>query len=431
MTSIREALVELNPWWKGPFSVEFKNRTVYSRIRRFLPAKQIIALTGLRRVGKTTLLRKIVEDALKTGFPAQNIVFFSFDEFKETGLRSVLKEFEALFEKELGKEKMLVLFDEIQKLNDWESQLKSLYDLHADKTKFVISGSESLFIRRKSKESLAGRIFEFKMEPLSFQEFLAFKNAAYKPAALYEKELLKLFGEFSITQGFPELVGVKEKEIIKKYLQEGIVEKVIYRDIPRLFNIKNPSILESVLAILMEDPGQLIEITGLAKELKISRQALSNYLAFLEESFLIRKLYNYSRNARKTQRKLKKYYPTIVSPDLTFKEDEQSKSRVFESLIVNQLKAEFFWRDPYQNEVDIIQTSNKQKILPIEIKYGKIETKSLLSFLKKFNLTNGTIITYKEQKTENKKISTIPAYRFLAEQPNQNHQSQRTPQAFG
>ncbi len=81
----------------------------------------------------------------------------------------------------------------------------------------------------------------------------------------------------------------------------------------------------------MEEPGQLIGLSDLAKELKISRQTLSN-----------------------VERKLKKYYPTIVSVDLLFREDELSKSKVFEWFLVNQLKAEFFWRDPYKNEVELI-----------------------------------------------------------------------------
>ena len=157
-----------------------------------------------------------------------------------------------------------------------------------------------------------------------------------------------------MTQGFPELVGIKDKGVIKKYIRESIVEKVIYRDMPKLFKIKDITIIESLLNILMEEPGQLIELSDLAKELKISRQTLSNYLRYLEEAFLLRKLYNFSRSRRKVERKLKKYYPTIVSVDLLFREDELSKSKVLEWFLVNQLKAEFFWRDPYKNEVELI-----------------------------------------------------------------------------
>ena len=271
-----------------------------------------------------------------------------------------------------------------------------------------------MFIKKKSKETLAGRIFEFKIEVLSFKEFLRFKGKKFQNIKLYEKEIARLFEEYKLTQGFPELVNIKDKEIIKKYIKESIIEKVIYRDIVTLFNIKDVSLLESLLNIFMENPGQIIELSELGKELQITRQTLSNYMRYLEESFLIRKLYNYSRNQRKTERKLKKYYPTILSPDLLFKEDNYSKSKAFEGILVNQLNAEYFWRDPYKNEVDIVIDQDKPR--PIEIKYGKIEIKSLLSFMKKFNVNEGYIISFNQEKSlehDNKKITIIPAFKFL------------------
>ncbi len=93
--------------------------------------------------------------------------------------------------------------------------------------------------------------------------------------------------------------------MIKKYIGESLVEKVIYRDIAGLFKIKDISLIESLLNIFLEEPGQLIELSELSNDLKISRQTLSNYLSYIEESFLIKKLYNYSKNRRKIERKLK------------------------------------------------------------------------------------------------------------------------------
>ncbi len=413
MTTIKEALIDSNVWWKEKFKLEFKDREIYKQIQKFLSLPQIIALTGLRRVGKTTLMFKIVEDAIKRGFDARNIIYFSFDEFRNAKIRDVIKEYERIFEKDIKNGKYLLLLDEIQKLSNWEDQVKRIYDTFKN-IKIIISGSESLFIKKRSKETLAGRIFEFKVEPLSFREFLEFKNAKFKPIELYEKKLFKLFNEFILTQGFPELVGIKDRDIIKKYVKESIVEKVIYKDIPTLFKIKDVTIIESLLDILMEEPGQIIEISDLAKELKISRQALSNYFNYLEESFLVRKLYNFSTNRRKIERKLKKYYPTVISVNLLFKGDELSKSRVFEWLLVNQLKAEFFWRDPYKNEVDVVLVDKKP--IPIEIKYGKIDTKGILAFMHKFNVNKGYIISNEveeKQKINRKTISIIPAFKFL------------------
>ncbi|MCP2605725.1 AAA family ATPase, partial [Candidatus Aminicenantes bacterium AC-335-O07] len=175
MTDIKEALKDFNPWWRGEFKIDFREREIYKKIQKFISLPQIIAFTGLRRVGKTTLMFKIVEDSINKGFDPKNIIYFSFDEFKEIKIREVIKEYEELMEKDIRKGKYLLLLDEIQKLNNWEEQTKVVYDMFRN-FKIYISGSESLFIRKKSKESLAGRIFEFRVEPLSFKEFLLFQG---------------------------------------------------------------------------------------------------------------------------------------------------------------------------------------------------------------------------------------------------------------
>jgi len=412
--SINEELRDFNPWWTEKFELKVKDREIYKQIMKFLSLPQIIAFTGLRRVGKTTLMKKIIVDYLKEGFESKNIIYFSFDEFRNTSLKEILKNYEELFSKEIKNQKSLFLFDEIQKIEDWENQIKVIYDLYKDKMKIIISGSESLFIKKRSKESLAGRIFEFRVTPLSFREFLEFNEKKFDNLKLHEKEILMLFNEFIYSQGFPELIGVKENDIITKYLKEGIVDKVLYKDIPELFKIKDISVLSSILKIFMEEPGQIIELADLASELKISRQTLALYLRYLEDSYLIRKIYNFSKNKRKIEKKLKRYYPSIISPALLFKKDDLYKSKVFECFLVNQLNAEFFWRDKLKNEVDIILA--KEKIIPIEIKYGKIEVKGLSAFMDKFKIHESYIISLNKEekiKIDNKKIDVIPAYKFL------------------
>lgn len=414
MAKIRDVLKLSNPWWTENFKVEFKEREIYKEIQKFMSLPQIIALTGLRRVGKTTLMFKLAEDRIRKGFDPKNIIYFSFDEFREIEIRDVMNAYEELVEKDFKEGKYLLLLDEIQKLGNWDDQLKRTYDLFGKNIKIIVSGSESLLIRKKSKETLAGRMFDFKVEPLSFKEFLRFKGTNFEPVGLYEKELFQQFKEFCVTLGFPELVGIREKDVIKKYAVESIVERVLYRDMPRLFKIRDISVIESLLDMFMEEPGQLVEISSLAKELKISRQTLSNYLTYLEESFLIRKLYNFSRNRRKVERKLKKYYPTVISVDVLFNEDDLSKSKVLEWLVVNQLKAEFFWRDPYKNEVDVVLPN--KKLTPAEIKYGKISFEGLLAFMNKFKVSQGYVISLsqeREQEIAEKKISVLPAYKFL------------------
>jgi predicted AAA+ superfamily ATPase len=357
-----------------------------------------------------------VTDKLSSGLQPQNIFFFSFDDFKGGSIRDILIEYEKLYNKKLDEEKFLFLFDEVQKVDNWQEQIKIIYDLYKGNVKIIISGSESLFIKKKSKESLAGRIFEFKIEALTFKEFLRFKGIDYKPLALYQREYIKLFEEFILCQGFPEIVDVTDKEHVRIYIKEGIKDKILYKDIPSLFKINDISVLDSILENITDNPGQLIELTSFAGEYKISRPTLANYLRYLEESFLIKKLYNFSKNKRKIERKLKKYYPVLISPELLSKDDPLSKSQVFENAVINALDTDFFWRDPYKHEVDAIL--NKKEIIPIEIKFGKIDFDGLIKFMDKFKIKEGYILSNQEErehKTDDKIINIVPAWKWLLE----------------
>lgn len=405
---IKEYIEKANPWWSQKFNVSwFKEREIYRDILKFIKTKQIIALSGLRRVGKTSIIRKIISEFLDKEFPKRNILYFSFDDFSDIKLMELLDVYEKIIEKKIKKEKFVIAFDEIQKLDNWSSQLKVLYDLYPN-IKFIISGSESLFIRRKSKESLAGRIFEFKIEPLSFKEYLMFKNIKIENIWLQRELLMNEFLEYLKTNGFPEIIWEKE-EVIEKYIKEGIIEKIIYRDIPEVFEIRDLGLMKSLFNVIYNNPGQIIEIQSLAQELNVSRQVLSMYLEYLEESYLIRKLYNFSKNARKIQRKLKKYYSTINNPLLI----NSDFPRIFEQAIINELKGEFFWRDVYKNEVDLILI--KPDVIAIEIKSGKIKERDLSSlqkFIKKYKPKKTIVISYDEEKKIGD-IEIIPFYKYL------------------
>ncbi len=404
------AMEETNMWWKGGFKLDFKSREIYPEIKRFLRTKQIVALTGLRRVGKTTIMLKLVQEYIQKSEPT-NIFYFSFDEFRNIRIREVINIYARIMNKDLNKDKYIFLFDEVQKQDNWEEQIKRIYD-NFKNIKIIISGSESLFIRKKSKESLAGRLFEFKVNPLNFREYLRFKGKKIDNLQLYKEEILLEFNNFLFCNGFPEIVN-ENKEIIKKYIKENIIEKIIYRDIPQILPIQNPSILEEILKIIMFNPGQIINIENISKDLGISRQTVSLYLDYLEKSFLIKKLYNFSKNMRKTQRKLKRYYPTILLPEIV--EKKELIGNVFEASLVLGLNAEFFWRDQYKNEVDIVKTTDSD-ILPIEIKYSKIDIKPLKLFMKKFKVKKGLILTYDKKehiRLNGKEIVVIPFYESL------------------
>jgi len=407
---IGQYISKANPWWdekeKFELGIEYKERKIYSEIAKFFPTKQIISLTGLRRVGKTTLMMKLIKESLENNFNKLNILYFSFDEFSDLRILGLFEIYENLISKIDKSKRYLICLDEIQKLKNWSEQLKVAYDLYSN-IKFIISGSESLFIRKKSKESLAGRIYEFKINPLSFKEFLEFRNIKINNFFIQKEKIIENFKQFLISGGFPELINSKEDEA-RKYINEGVVDKIIYKDLPDVFEVKNSTLMKSIFNVIYNDPGQIIEIQELSKELGVSRQLVSNYLEYLEQAFLIKKLYNFSNNARKTERKLKRYYSTLLNSLIM----ESNFPKVFEQFLVIQLDAEFFWRDVFKNEVDIIKIN---PLTAIEIKSGEIKDRNLKSlkiFIYKFNPKNTLILSYDIEKEINK-IKVIPFYKYL------------------
>src|SRR3989338_7332061 len=273
-TRIIEALEKDNPWWKARFEIGFKPRDIYQEIKKFMHTRQIISLTGLRRTGKTTIMMKLVQDSLEK-FGKNSIIYFSFDEFTEARIMDIINSYCRMLNKDLKKGKYLMLFDEIQKISGWEEQLKRIYDQN-ENIKIIISGSESLFIRKKSRESLAGRMYEFEIKALSFREYLIFKSIKFDNLLLYKEDILKELNHFLLTNGFPEIIN-EGKEIIEKYLKNNVIEKIIYRDISQIFSIREPAILEQILSIILKSPGEMINLDNISGELGVSRQTISLY----------------------------------------------------------------------------------------------------------------------------------------------------------
>jgi predicted AAA+ superfamily ATPase len=404
-------LKDTNPWWGiEPFKLNrYFERDIIAQLKKFLPVRQIVALVGLRRTGKTTLMLKLVEQWLKE-MPAKRVLYFSFDDFSALEIEDIIQAYTELISGlNIKTDRLLFCFDEIQKLTNWQEKIKRIYDAYPQ-IKIIISGSESLFLRKKIKETLAGRIYEFKVTQLTFSEYLRFKGMEnlYQNIQLHKDKIIGLYREFLRTNGFPELAQENDNTIIHKYLRESVIDKIIFKDIPSLFKIKNIPVLSEILDIIVYGPGQLIDISKLSKELGLTRQAISNYLDYLEKTFLVKKLYNFSPNLRKQKRALKKYYPAIIFPSLI----EQYFSLAFENSIIWQLDAQFFYRDEYKNEVDAIIVGKNKELSAIEIKTGDIDLKGVRHFIKKFNPKNALVITLDRQQRY-KEINSLPFYIHL------------------
>ncbi|MBS3067459.1 ATP-binding protein [Candidatus Micrarchaeota archaeon] len=406
---IKRALVEFNPFWAAPIKIEYKERIIYERLRKFIKEPQIVSLCGLRRVGKTTILQKIIYDILKEN-PSDSIIYFSFDDFPTSEIFDVLDTFKDIHKKE----PRFLIFDEIQKLPNWAEKVKILYD--TKKYKIFVSGSESLFLRKGSRESLAGRIYEFEIKKLNFVEYLNFvsKIDMIKKPQLYETELKIELREYLFTGGFPELIGKEDKALIKQYIKTAIVEKIIFNDMASIYPIESPEKLIVILEIIMDNPGMIVDFSSLSQEIGITRQTLSKYFEYLEMAHLVVKLYNFSRNKITSEKLLKKFYPTFLSTVLT-EESEEKIGKIIETTCVISTDAKFFWRDKYKDEVDIVLQKDKE-IIPIEVKYRNQPSQNmgLRKFCKKYKCKEAIVVT-KDKRGEKEGVKFVPVYEFLLE----------------
>lgn len=359
----------MNPWWVGK-KIEkikgLKHRFPFKDLERYLHTKQIIALIGLRRTGKTVLMYQLIDKLLRDGIEPRSILYFSFDEILAKDPK-IIQNVLSIYEKEILRRELrnvYVFFDEIQYIQNWQAILKRYYDLMMG-IKFVVSGSSSLYIR-SGVESLAGRIYEFEIKPLTFKEFLYLRGFEVKDLFLQKIDLEKMFYEYIVHGGLPEIIFEEDFERVKKYVN-SIIEKIIFIDIPKTFDIENPFILKEIIKIISEKPGMLIDYNTLASTLNVSRQTISKYIKYLERAFIIKLLVNYRGSEYAIARKSKKAYftsHTLLLPSFE-NEEELLKSINFivENVIVNQLDSKFFWRNSL-GEIDIIHKGipNRNKV---------------------------------------------------------------------
>ncbi|MFT4304717.1 MAG: ATP-binding protein [Candidatus Woesearchaeota archaeon] len=405
---------QFNNWWfekkiNKELVLDFK-RDIYYELKNSLNNKFILAIVGLRRVGKTTILYQLIDYLIKKQTPTKNILFFSFDEYIKE-FSEVLNKYKELHNLDFRKEKIYLFLDEIQKCPNWENELKKTYDLYP-KIKIIISGSESLFIRKRNKETLAGRLFEFNVKSLSFKEYLSIKGIK-KENFKYETIINPILLEYIEKGAFPETINLNEKQYYE-YIKSLLLDKIIYKDIPHSYNITDAQFLNTLLELIAYNPGMYIDYYSLSKQYNKDRRTIKQYLEYLEKSFLIKIITNY-RKGSSSLRKLKRVYLTDNALIKVFKRkiEPDFKGKMVENLCINHFNAKHFWKN--SKEVDLIHEN-----IPIEIKYREQtrneDFKAVLAFMKKFKIKKEIKITKnidKEIIKDEKKINLISLRRLL------------------
>lgn len=421
---IIERLRYENPWWitkvipKAYSSMS--KRLYFDLFYPFVIERSIIralVLMGPRRVGKTVMLFHCIENLLKEGTNPHKLFYIGIDNpiYVNLSLEDVL----TLCKKALNLENLngcYVFFDEIQYLKDRERHLKVLVDTYPD-TKFIVSGSAAAALKLHSTESGAGRFTDFLLPPLTFQEYIHLKNLDH---LIFDgniqfgdrhinyclthdsKALNKEFIHYLNFGGYPEVVlSEKIQGDMGRYVKSDIVDKVLLRDLPSLYGIKDVQELNRFFTYIAYNTGNEFSYETMSRESGIQKDTLKKYLEYLEAAFLIKVLNKVGINAKRLKR-ITSFKVYLTNPSLRtalfspVSETDQEMGNMVETAILSQwmhreqLDLTYArWKDGRnEGEVDLVLVNDKnyKPVWAVEIKWSNRyfdkpqELRSLIKF---------------------------------------------------
>jgi hypothetical protein len=368
-------------------------RKLFKPIRSYLETKEAIIITGMRRTGKTSLLRFIYER-----IPSTNKIFLDLENplnqkyFEETNYDKIKSTLEFL-----GldfRQKVYLFLDEIQLVRNLPRVVKYLIDQY--KIKCFLTGSASFYLRNLFTESLVGRKYIFELFPLDFEEFLLFKNSKIKLPERKSKiarpifdTISNLYDEYIYYGGFPEVV-LKTNFAEKKKSLEDIFTSYFQLEILRLGDFRKNEVIRDLILLLLERIGAKLDINKISSELGISRITVKQYISFLEGTYFIKLVRPFSRNRDTEIRKIAKVYfcdSGLVNHFSKINEGSLFENNIFQNL---RMRGEInYYQKKSGVEIDFIlnkETGIEVKINPTENDVRRLEKISKEIRLKKFKI---------------------------------------------
>lgn len=436
-----------NPWWQTK-TIEPDLQRLPRRLyfNQFLPIvenrdlKRAVVLMGPRRVGKTVLMHHVIDTLIKRGTSSKNILFVGIDNPIYTTIG--LKELFFLGQEASGVKNgdLFVFFDEIQYLKDWERHLKIMVDSYPN-VKFVVSGSAAAALKLKSTESGAGRFTEFMLPPLTFQEFLSLQGKQSlvqytqgKFKATDIKALNDQFLNYINYGGYPEVIfSSTVRENMTKYIKGDIIDKVLLRDLPSLYGIRDVQEMNHFFAYLAYNTGKEFSLERIFQESGIDKSLIKKYLEYLEAAFLIKVVHKVDEKSSRFKRiTFFKIYLTNASirsamfSPIDYPDDEMGlmvETAIFAQWMheENDTLRYARWKiGQTEGEVDMVSIDSlKQKAMwCLEIKWSNrfitrpVDLKSLFYYCEQNKLSSATVTTIdKELSMEynNVQLEFIPA----------------------
>lgn len=388
----------------------------------FLETKKISVISGIRRSGKSTLLKQV----------SKNLKSFAYLNFEDERMLDFnYRDFNALQEVflELYGDQKTYLFDEIQNIFGWEKFVRRLFE---DGKKIFITGSNAKLLSSELATTLSGRHLKMELFPFSFREYLDYKKIAIKQhlttkeKAKIEKHLI----EYIKRGGFPEIVIGGNEEELKQLYQDVLIKDLLVR-----FKIRETKAFRDVALFLLSNISMPISFNNLKKLLGVkSVTSVKNYVDFFEEAYLFYSLFKFDYSVKKQIINDRKIYCVDTGlVNVIASQFSENIGRSIENVVFIEFKRGnsdiFYHKD--KKECDFLVRRGMKIIEAIQVtqtlsnlKTKEREIAGLLEAMNKFNLNAGLIITQEQEdkiKVGRKTINIVPLWKWLLESKKQKN----------
>lgn len=427
-----EILDVLNDWnfWRKEIDIGIEREIIVKKIKELSKASEIVVITGIRRCGKSTTLLQFCNDLIKSGIRKEDILIINFEDprLKNLNLDLLNKIYEIYLTELNPNKKHYVILDEVQIIEGWEKFARFLHE--NKKINVFVTGSSSKLLSSEYSTILAGRHLDLEIKPLSFKEYLFFRNIEIKNAldiSQNRHELKRAFANYLKEGGFPK-VTLANKEEDKRDLLEVYFRDIIIKDIVQRHNIKEINKLIELAKYYLTNVSTLQSFNNIKNVLKLNLDTIERFSYYLSSVFLLNFVKKFSHSEKEQILNPRKVYCADNglrgSVAFVFSEDY---GRLAENLVFNKLNRRdleiYYWKNQKQEEVDFLIKKKQKIVQAIQVCWniGKPETKkreveALVEVCKEFNLKEGLILTEDTsltEKTDGIKVSFQPLWKWL------------------
>lgn len=432
---IIEALLLWN-FWERDIDTGIPRDAYLSRIKKYLLTDEIVALTGVRRSGKSTILLQVLKGLIKDKIPRINTLYINFEDpqfynFLKIDLLDDI--WQAYLDYLKPKGKIYLVLDEIQNIKGWEHWVRSAYD-RKENVKIFVTGSNAELLSPEFATVLTGRHLELSVTPLSFKEFLKFKGIDVKPDKLWQlkmkNDLRNLALEYSKIGGFPKVV-LTQDELLRKELLAQYFNDILTKDVVERYKIKDVGKLKSLALFYSTNFTRSYSFNKVKKvaDFSLSLDSVRRFSHYLENSFLISFLSRFSYSLKNQMQAQRKVYlvDNGIHNAIAFKFSED-KGKLLENAVFQHLKSRnkeiYFFSE--KKEVDFVCKEGLKINELINVCYSLEdketflrETSALIEGMKYFKLKESKIIVAEGKNAKlihsGFDISIVPFYQWALE----------------